>query len=112
MRQRIRKSELTKTQATLAQLEKEMAKVVILLDQAQDECDCDSTTIDDKLVWLSAIFTAAKNCFFCYQKYLFFPSKDRKALADLDRYVVDFLSSLSLIVIMLIGYLHMNMLRK
>jgi divalent metal cation (Fe/Co/Zn/Cd) transporter len=96
----------------LAQLEKEMAKVVILLDQAQDECDCDSTTIDDKLVWLSAIFTAAKNCFFCYQKYLFFPSKDRKALADLDRYVVDFLSSLSLIVIMLIGYLHMNMLRK
>jgi hypothetical protein len=55
-----------------------MAKVVILLDQAQDECDCDSTTIDDKLVWLSAIFTAAKNCFFLLSKISVFSFKRQK----------------------------------
>jgi hypothetical protein len=33
--------ELTETLNTLVQLEKEMANVVILLDNAQDECDCD-----------------------------------------------------------------------
>jgi hypothetical protein len=34
-------SELTKTLTALAQLEKEMANVVILLENAEDECDCD-----------------------------------------------------------------------
>ena len=34
-------NELTETLNTLVQLEKEMANVVILLDHAQDECDCD-----------------------------------------------------------------------
>jgi hypothetical protein len=34
-------NELTKTLTTLAQAEKEMAKVVLLLDDAKSQCDCD-----------------------------------------------------------------------